>query len=905
MLTVINFTIMNLKQMITAFIPAFVAFLFGNAQDAGRRNATVFISNVNHNASEKMDFERKLDYSLCLADSSMEAIHLDTLPEDSVLIQANPHFNRRSRLHRYLFGKNYRSEWAAQVKVPIIRVSSFQGGLTPLKKGGGMQTISLRLIDKTGNEWVIRGINKNSEALLPDELKQTFARDFLDDANSAQHPFSALMVPPLAHAAGIAHTKPIIGVIARDTVLGKFNELFAGSLCLIEEREPLGNSDNTDQMLAKVNRDNDNTYHAKAFLRARMLDMLIGDWDRHEDQWRWYNNESGKDKDYIPVPRDRDQAFRKVEGVFPRITSLSWLLPTLQGFHPTIHRPNYSLFKTRFLNSHPKAQFSHGDWMQVADGFVRDMTDSVFEEAIKTLPAPLYALRHNDLITILKQRRAAIPQAMDDYYSFVNNIVDIKLSDKNEQVKVGEGLSKGLNIVVLKMDKSGVASDTIMQKEFLPSITKEIRIYLADGTDNVLIANNHTPIKLRLIGGKGEKSYDIQSVNLPVKVYTNSQGATFSGEMSKFWKHLSSDSLNTAFVPVNLYNVCMPLASAGFNADDGLMIGGGFRYTHQRGFRKTPFTHQQELLVSGSFATGAIKLKYRGQWKEVVGKADLVADLRIYAPGNTLNFFGLGNNSLYDKENQPIKYYRTRFSLYDVQGALQWSPSAHTTVSIGPSFQWYYYNRDDNEGRFINNTDLLHTYDSLTIAQTKLFGGAVISFFKDSRNKKLLTTSGSFIQLNINGLTGLNTYSNSFIQAKGEIALYRSIGTDRITFANRLGGGATLGKNTFYQSLFLGGQNNLLGYRQFRFAGEHMLYNNFEARINVAQVGSYILPGQFGLLGFYDIGKVWASNLDNSSVHQGLGGGLYYAPAKLALLQIVAGHSKEGWYPYFTMGFRF
>ncbi|MEH6308014.1 metallophosphoesterase [Olivibacter sp. CPCC 100613] len=834
-----------------------------------------------------------------------DSLFLSSSNEDSTLTQANPLYNQVKKFHRKLFGENYREEWAAQTKVPIIRISSFQGGLTPLKRGGGMQTVSLRLADKTGKEWVIRSVNKNTDALLPPELQQTFARDFLDDANSAQHPYSALMIPPLADAVGVAHTNPIIGIVAPDTALGAYNNVFANTLCLIEEREPLGDSDNTLKMLRKINHDNDDIYKAKTFLRARMLDLLIGDWDRHEDQWRWYDDSKGKDKDYLPIPRDRDQAFRKVEGFFPNVMSRSWALPTLQGFRSSISRPNYALFKSDFLNAHPKNQFTFDEWMELADDFVKDVTDQVLEESIKRLPTSSYAIRHDSLLSELKQRRDAIPQAMETYYHFINNIVDIKLSDKHEWIAIKDGPDNGLNVTVRKINKEGERKGKLMKKEYLPALTKEIRVYLAAGDDSVYIENKHAPIKLRIIGGAGKKVYHIDSTIRSVKIYDIGQQSSFSGELSKVRKHLSKDSANTAFVPVNLYNVWMPLITAGYNADDGFMIGGGFRYTHQRGFRKSPFTHQQQLLVSGAFATGAIKVKYKGIWKEIVGKADLLADVSIHAPNNTQNFFGLGNNSIYDKENHSVRYYRTRFNLYEAHGALRWTPTETSSISFGPSFQLYYYDSDDNEGRFINNTGQLHTYDSLTIAKDKLFAGFNASFLKDNRNNKIMTTEGGYFKLDLQGLTGLNDYSKSFLQAKAEVAVYKSIWQNAVTFADRLGGGTTLGKTTFYQSLFLGGQNNLWGYRQYRFAGDHLFFNNFEARIKLAQIGSYILPGQLGLLGFYDIGKVWVDGLDNSSIHQGTGAGVYYAPARIALLQFVAGHSKEGWYPYFTMGFRF
>ncbi len=84
-----------------------------------------------------------------------------------------------------------------------------------------------------------------------------------------------------------------------------------------------------------------------------------------------------------------------------------------------------------------------------------------------------------------------------------------------------------------------------------------------------------------------------------------------------------------------------------------------------------------------------------------------------------------------------------------------------------------------------------------------------------------------------------------------------------------------------------------------------MLYNNLEARLKIASLASYLVPGQLGLVAFYDVGRVWEENQESKKWHQGVGAGLYFSPAQLIMLQFVAGKSVEGWYPYFTMGFRF
>jgi outer membrane translocation and assembly module TamA len=102
-----------------------------------------------------------------------------------------------------------------------------------------------------------------------------------------------------------------------------------------------------------------------------------------------------------------------------------------------------------------------------------------------------------------------------------------------------------------------------------------------------------------------------------------------------------------------------------------------------------------------------------------------------------------------------------------------------------------------------------------------------------------------------------------------------------LVLSDRIGGGITVGRPAFYQGMFLGGQGNLLGYLQNRFAGKHMVYNNFQARLKLANIKGYLLPGQLGISGFYDVGRVWADNYNSGGLHQGVGGGAYFSPAAL------------------------
>ncbi|HTJ11442.1 MAG TPA: BamA/TamA family outer membrane protein [Dinghuibacter sp.] len=824
--------------------------------------------------------------------------------QDSLLIQANASFDKVGHFHRWLLGENYRKEWSAPTNLPVIRLSEIHGGLIVLQPGGGHQTHSLRLRDKTGKEWVLRSVNKYPEILLPETLRQTFAKDVVTDAMSAQHPYSALSVPVLAEAAGVPHAHPIIGWVAPDTALGEYAPSFARTVCLLEEREPTGPSDNSFKLYKELDRDNDNTVDTVLFLRARLLDLLIGDWDRHEDQWRWTPEPSGKGVRYQAVPRDRDQAFHMIDGVIPHIATAPWIVPFLHDFNGRIKKIDAFFTESNAMNKRLLSGFDYDRWMAVTYAFTAVMTDSVLGAAIRDLPLSSYKIDHDRLLALLKERRQNLPAAMAAYYRFLNRVVDLPLSNKDEFVSITDATDQRLLVRIYKIGKKGELKQQFYERVFDPSVTREIRVFTAGGDDSVRI-DNETSIRLRLTGGKGNKVVYLDSSAGPVKAYFPPGQVRFAGDLSVLRKHLSADTLNKEYVPTNPYDKVIPSITGGYNLDDGLLLGAGVKFVNQ-GFRRKPYASMQELSFKHSFSTKAFAFRFHSEWLETIGKADLVLDAKALAPDNTQNFFGLGNNTPFDKTGDYKRFYRSRFNIFQVDPSLRWRWGKRMSLYIGPSVQYYHMDSSDNRGRIVTQPGLLHSYDSLTVTDDKDFAGLSLRFDYDTRNRPLLPTAGIHVNARLQAYEGLNAYSKSFVQFIPEITFYQHVDPDAVVvLADRVGGGLTGGRAAFYQSLFLGGQENLWGYRQYRFAGSDVLYNNLEAHIRIARLASYILPGELGLTGFYDIGRVWADGDDGDTWHQGVGGGIYFAPAQLLLLQFVMGHSDEGWYPYVTMGFRF
>ena len=88
----------------------------------------------------------------------------EIIGRDSVTIAAGPDYEAGG-LHRKLLGDNYRDVWTAKIKVPVLDLQRFGGGLKPTKTGGGAQTKSLRFVAPDSSEWVFRSVHKGSSVL--------------------------------------------------------------------------------------------------------------------------------------------------------------------------------------------------------------------------------------------------------------------------------------------------------------------------------------------------------------------------------------------------------------------------------------------------------------------------------------------------------------------------------------------------------------------------------------------------------------------------------------------------------------------------------------------------------------------------------------------------------------------
>ncbi len=205
---------------------------------------------------------------------------------------------KRSGYHNLWWGKHYRNEWITPVRVKNLYIDTTMGGIAPTEESGSRQTQGLRLKDSKGKEYVLRSIDKDFGRAFPDNFQGTFITRIAKDQSSISHPYSAITITPMIEATGIYHTNPKIFFLPAQGSLGGYNKKYGNQLYLFEERPDenqedanyFGNSKNvigSEKLFEHIYADNDNRVDQKAFAKARLFDMFIGDWGRHPDNWRW------------------------------------------------------------------------------------------------------------------------------------------------------------------------------------------------------------------------------------------------------------------------------------------------------------------------------------------------------------------------------------------------------------------------------------------------------------------------------------------------------------------------------------------------------------------------------------------------------------------------------------------
>jgi hypothetical protein len=822
---------------------------------------------------------------------------------DTVNVAASEKYINPTGLQKLVLGDNYRKEWATLVKMPVFHLNKEKGGLKITGLGGGKQTKSLKLEDPNGGEWTLRTIDKDPEKAIPENFRNTLGADIVQDLVSASHPYSALAVPDLAKANGTVVAIPKFFFVPDDPALGFYRPLFANTVCMLESRNPTpdgSDAKSTGKLLEKMVTDNDHRADQKAVLRARLLDMLLADWDRHFDQWRWGTKDTGRGRTYYPIPKDRDQAMAYSDGLLVKFVSDN-KLPFLKGFRgdiPEIHWLNWSArdFDRAFMN-----QLSGIEWRAIIKQFQANLTDSVITAAVQKFPDSIYAISGETTIARLKSRRDLMEQEGMRYYRFISDYVTIVGSNKPEYFKVSKTDGNNIKVLVYERINQVDTGYRLYQRVFDHRETKELRLFGLHGNDLFEIDEDaRSKIRIRIIGGKGNDTFDIKG-HVPAQLYDIDTSANYVVNKSNARLFFSTlPSVNEFDWTENQYpSNRFPRIMSGFNTDDGLFVGAGFwRKTY--GFRKEPFATENRFAATYAFR-GALKFRYQGEFNHVFRNIDILAKAE-YATPSLNNFFGLGNNTELDSERN-MRYYMTRYNYIDASVLFRKKLFSILSVMGGPWYYRYWNNPKDNIEKILERPSLVDL-DSAEVYSTKSYLGAKLVAEVNNINNELFPTRGMQWTTEFSFLSGVTGKANAVTRLVSDMTVYASLSSPAtVVTVLRLGGGHIFNDNfEYFQALNLGANNYLRGFRKNRFSGSSLAYGSLEMRVKLFRSKWYILPGDFGVLGFGDAGRVWMKNMPSRRWHTAIGGGIYYVPFNMVLVSASIAYSKEATLFNFSIG---
>ncbi len=826
----------------------------------------------------------------------------DTPPQERKLQAAGPHY-RASGLHRLLFGREYRSLWSTPISVPVLDLRTFAGGLKPVSKGGGQQTKSLLLVAGDGREFFFRSVDKDPSATLPPELRPTVAGDVVRDQTSSALPTAPLVVGPLLDAAEILRGTSQLFILPEDPHLGEFLPEFAGLMGFLEERVGGPGSGSahwggaseiitSDSLLARMARGTEDRAEARAFLTARLVDLLIGDWDRHSGQWSWARFGAAEPRRWIPIPQDRDQAFAKYDGVLLYVARQS--APQLTNFGPEYPYLAGAMWNGRDLDRRLLSELEWPVWESTAIGLQSALSDAVIDDAVRALPPEHYELSGADLAAALRARRDHLLKAARGYYDLLAGQVDVHGTDAADEASLTREPD---GVVELTLSRPGEsAKDPYFRRRFDPGATREVRLFLEGGNDRAIVRGGGSGPLLRILGGEGQDRL-VDSTRKGRERFYDDAGAPArtGGSSSKVDRRpYTIPRKNPEAVPERDWGKRWTAStSLSFGPDIGVLIGGGRTLTAY-GFRKDPYASRHQFRAA--FATGprSYRLEYRGDWRRENSARRV--DLLARASGiDVISFSGFGNENRAPGNNE---FYRVTQDAFGLQPSLVFPVGRQATLRVGPVLK--YVSTDERPGRFLSSLGDLYG--------TGNFGeiGAGLTLRYDSRDRAAFATKGIVLELGGSAYPAIWDVDSTFGEVHGEAVTYLSARAPlHPTLALRIGGRKLWGRYPFFEAAFIGGASTVRLGRVNRYAGDASAYGSTELRLSLAKV-KLVLPAEVGIFGLADAGRVFLAGETSDTWHAAGGGGLwvsYLERAYTLSLAIAKGNERTGIYAQAGFGF--
>lgn len=828
----------------------------------------------------------------------------------------------KSKLYNFFWGKRYREYYSKQISAKVVTLDTLFGGLKPTRKGGGTQSRTLRLKSKDGKQYVMRAMKKSASQYIQatlfknqyiqKEFENTASENLVKDVFTGAYPYAPFIVGKLSDAININKLNPKLYYIPKQEALGEFNNEFGDELYLFEEHPADGNLAIEDKnftgkiystydVLKKIQENENQIVDVKEYIKARLFDMLIGDWDRHQDQWRWLEY---KDKNKIvfkPLPRDRDQAFSIMSDGFVLGAAVK-LIPMAK----LLRKYNNDLVDVKGFNIEPfpldKAFISNlneEDWKEQVAFIQNNITDEVIDETFSNVPNELKDRTITTIKSTLKERKNNLEKIANRYFGLISKYAVITGTNNKDYFRIKNLENNDIEITIQRKKKESVL-EPYFSAIYKARVTKEIWIYGLDDDDTFETIGKSNEIKIRIIGGQNNDNYIVPNgKNVVIYDYkTKKNNVT----LAKNATVKLSDSYN-----INTYdfkkiktsqNQFIPIIGA--NPDDGFKIGFNNIYTNY-GLERNPFTNQHQLKAAYYFATNGYEIDYRFEVANFIKNVNLEINARIQSPNFTFNFFGYGNETANFDDDLELNYNRVKVRSFIFNPKLKWSNKSGASLSLGASYDNIEVYKSSN--RFVENNPELPSY----VFDEVQFLGTNLSFSFENYDNKAYPTMGMKTEISVGQKTNLDNNNRSYMYLIPELSFNHKIDAQgKWVIATKLKSHFNFGNEfEFYQAASIGGTDGLRGFRNQRFTGNQSFYQNSDLRYSFSSMKTKLIPIRIGMYSGFDYGRVWLNNEDSNKWHNSYGGGFFINGAELLSANIGLFNSSDGIRAAFSLGFQF
>ncbi|MDT0676564.1 metallophosphatase [Autumnicola musiva] len=820
-------------------------------------------------------------------------------------------------IYTWLWGERYRDVYSTNIEAPVLFLDTLPGNLKPFKEGGGMQSRSLRFIDDNEHEYTLRALRKSAlrwlqsttikDQYIINVVDSTVAQRYAMDLFTTAHPYARYSLGHISDVLDISTAHPEIYYVPKQKALGTHNDEYGDELYMFQahvgdenkEFEKFGSPDDilsTTDLFIELRENPDAYVDETTYIRARLLDMLIGDWDRHYDQWRWgeYEQENGK-KMYKPIPRDRDFAFPKYDG--PLVSLIKTVLPLvrkMESYDENVDNVKWFNLAGYPLDNKLIRNSRWEDWEEQVNFIQDNLTNAEVEEAFENLPEAARDTTIEDIKSSLKARRENLQDIARRYYSYLNEFEILPGTDEDDEFLISRK-DNGETEISISTEGSEYFRHSYFAEE-----TDDIWIYGLDGNDTFRIEGKGDDlIKLKILGGEENDIYDFENTKRAKLYDYKSRKNTIKNPRSRKWL-VDSYDINNYDSEKRKYSNNRILPNAGYNGDEGVKIGLVDIFTTY-GLANNPFKARHRFGVDYYFATSGFSFDYAGEFAHIFYNWNFRIEGRYTSPNFTMNYFGAGNETEYDRSEVERDFNRTRIQQREIAPSLVWRGNSGGSFYFKTMVQSMEVSHDDH--RYIGQI----FSEENDVFDEQFYAGAEVNYKYLNQDNPAYPMRGMRIGLTSGYKSNIDDHNNRFGYLRPSFSIDYPLHPSGIAvLATKVAGDIIFGDNyEYYHAARIGGNESLRAYRNERFYGKSAFYQSTDLRVGLSRFRTNFVPIQMGVSAGFDYGRVWTEFEDSNRWHSNYGGSLWVTAFYALTGNLGFYHGEDGNRVTFTVGFKF